>query len=85
MKGGASEIFNAVADTIQMVFGVPAASVTRGTTAGDITGWDSVSHMLLMLALEERFGVLFPADKMYGGNNAGELADILQELKDMRH
>jgi acyl carrier protein len=81
MKEASPEIFSAVADTIRAVFRVPAAnSVTRTTTANQIDGWDSVSHTLLILALERRFDVRFPADKMYAANNTGELADILREL-----
>ncbi len=78
------EMFSAVAATIGAVFRVPAAGVTRATTADQVDGWDSVSHTLLILALERRFGVRFPANKMYAAHNAGELADLLQELEEMR-
>ena len=44
--------------------------ITSETTFGDIPQWDSMGHMEVMLALEERFGVAVNADTI------GELVSL---------
>lgn len=43
-------------------FGVPAESIPPDLALGRIPQWDSMGHMGLMMALEERFGVQVNAD-----------------------
>ncbi len=50
---------------ISEVFGVPAAEITNESSPDTIETWDSLSHLNLVLALEEEFGVaLSPEDVM---------------------
>lgn len=41
------------------VFGLVAQDVGPDTTREDIPGWDSLQHLILVLALEEEFDVHF--------------------------
>ncbi|MFC1874297.1 acyl carrier protein [Chloroflexota bacterium] len=50
---------------ISEVFGVPAAEINNESSPDTIETWDSLSHLNLVLALEEEFGVsLSPEDVM---------------------
>ncbi len=50
---------------ISEVFGVPTAEITNESSPDTIETWDSLSHLNLVLALEEEFGVaLSPEDVM---------------------
>lgn len=45
------------------VLGVPTASLKGDSSPDTIEAWDSVQHLSLIMALEQRFGVtLDPAD-----------------------
>ena len=61
-------------------FNVPPESISRETTALDIDGWDSVTHVYLMLEIERRFGVKIPDDRVFNLDNVGDLIDVLAEL-----
>ena len=49
---------NAIAEVLQ----VNLEEITPQITFGDIPQWDSMGHMEVMLALEQRFGVPVNAD-----------------------
>lgn len=67
------EIMRDIAALIQDTFGVPDTEITRETIAEDIPGWDSTSHVVLILSIEEHFGIrLDPEMKLA---DVGELAD----------
>ena len=48
------EIMKLVADTIEETFMVDATEVTRETIAIDISGWDSLSHTILLSNIEDQ-------------------------------
>ena len=51
--------------------------VDASTTADDIDDWDSLSHITLMSAIEEEFGVRFTMGEVSGMKNVGEMAEII--------
>jgi acyl carrier protein len=53
-------------------------AIVRETTAGDVPGWDSLSHALLIMNTEEEFGVQLPLDAVYELNDVGELVDLIR-------
>ncbi len=53
--------------------------VTRETTSLDVDGWDSLSHALLIMHVEEAFGTDLPLERTYALANVGELADLIRE------
>ena len=64
---------------IRDTFGDEEVVVTRETVAEDVAGWDSLSHTILMLALEDEFGVTLPPSTQ-GFANVGALVDVVTEL-----
>ena len=58
-------------------FDRPNLLITPETTADDIEGWDSLTHIDLMMALEEEFGVRLPTKIIMNANNVGELIEYL--------
>lgn len=65
-----------VGRVIGETFGDDSLQVTRETIADDVPGWDSLSHTILMLALEDEFGITLPADTK-GFANVGQLVDVI--------
>jgi acyl carrier protein len=46
---------------------------------GTVDGWDSLSHVRLIHALETRFGVRLPDDALLGEQTAGSLRQLVRE------
>jgi acyl carrier protein len=51
------------------------------TTAADIDGWDSLTHMILMDSVEKHFAIKFKLMEIMKFNNVGDMvACILKKL-----
>ena len=64
------------------VFGDDTIELTEETTARDVPQWDSLGHVNLMFAIEERFGVRFRGNELAEFANVGELKRFLDERAD---
>ena len=49
------------------------------TTAEDVDGWDSLSHIQLVAAMEESFGIEFSSREILSWDNVGDLIDSIQK------
>lgn len=52
--------------------------LTPQTTAQDVDGWDSLSHVRLVLTVEKAFGVKLSAGEIGRLKNVGDLIVLLQ-------
>lgn len=48
------------------------------TTAGDVDGWDSVAHVMLVLATEREFGIRFESSEIANAANVGEFVSLIE-------
>ena len=48
-----------IRNVMAAVFDMPAADISDSASPHEITAWDSLKHMNLMLALEEEFDIRF--------------------------
>lgn len=51
--------------------------LTANTTAKDVAGWDSLSHVRLVVAVEQELGIRFDTAEISGLANVGEFADVI--------
>jgi acyl carrier protein len=51
--------------------------VNAELTANDVDEWDSLSHISLVLAIEEKFGIRFKVGEVESAKNVGELAQLI--------
>jgi acyl carrier protein len=58
-------------------FNVDLATLSAASEAADVSGWDSSTHLVLMMALEEEFGVSFELDEVTELTSIGAIADAL--------
>jgi acyl carrier protein len=66
-----------VRELMSLVFGVPPEQITPETTQANLSAWDSVGHLNLMLALEETFRITLAVDEI---RRLTSVADILEHL-----
>ena len=55
--------------------------ITRSTKAMDVRGWDSLSHTMILLQLEDCFSVRFPMERVLAAGTVGDLVDLIAELR----
>ena len=53
--------------------------LTDKTTAEDVDGWDSLSHVQLVAAMEEAFGIEFKSREILSWDNIGDLIDCIEK------
>lgn len=60
------------------VFGVPSESLSASSTPETVEAWDSISHLNLMLSVEQTFEAAIPPERM------PELTSIEQLVAEIR-
>jgi acyl carrier protein len=65
---------------LREVFDDDELVVTRATTASEVEGWDSLTHVTLMLRIEKRFKIRFKSSQVASLKDVGELADLIDTL-----
>ncbi|WP_378173692.1 acyl carrier protein [Aquimarina sp. SS2-1] len=52
------------------------------TTANDVDGWESITHMMIITEVEKKFDIKFKLMDLMNMNNVGDLVNNIQsELK----
>ena len=72
-----SEILSALNAVFCEVFEDETLNITRDTSAADIEGWDSLTHVTLILHVERTFGVRFSSSEVAALNSAGDLEALV--------
>ncbi len=65
-------------DVFRQVFDDPTIALKPETTANDVEGWDSLSHVNLIMAVENRFNIRFNRKEVIGFKNVGDLARCVE-------
>jgi len=64
-------------DVFRTVFDDPTIAISPGMTAKDVEGWDSLSHVNLILAIELRFGIEFSQKELLTFKTVGDLLNSI--------
>ena len=64
------DIFRDILDDEEIV-------LAENSTADDVEGWDSLTHIQLIVAIEKKFRVKFTSKEILSWKNVGELIDCL--------
>ncbi|HNP33131.1 MAG TPA: acyl carrier protein [Flavobacterium sp.] len=47
------------------------------TTAADVDGWDSLTHMMIISEVEKTFNITFKLKELYKMKNIGDMIDLI--------
>lgn len=72
------QIYAKLTSVLQDVFDDDELQARPELTAADVDGWDSISHVRLMLTVEKAFRIKFSAAEIGKLKNLGELAALIQ-------
>lgn len=74
-----NEIVEKLTAVFQEVFSDSSLVLNDDMTANDVEKWDSLTHMLMISTVEERFGVKFKLKEL---NKLKKVGDIVSTLKE---
>lgn len=75
------EILSQTARIIRDTLECGPVPIARETQAMHVRGWDSLSHTMILMQLEDGFGVRLPMERVLRLGTVGELVDLIAELK----
>ena len=73
------EVYKILDGVFQDVFDDESIHVTAETTAADIEDWDSLEHINLVVAIENKFNVKFNMGEVTSMKNVGEMVKAIVE------
>jgi acyl carrier protein len=74
-----NEIIEKLTAVFHEVFSDNSIVLNDEMTANDVERWDSLTHMLMISTVEERFGVKFKLKELNKLKKVGDIIDSLQE------
>jgi acyl carrier protein len=72
------QIYQRLSGIFGDVFDDDSVALNAETTADDVDGWDSLSHIRLVLTVEKAFNVKFSAAEVGKLKNVGELVGLIR-------
>ena len=79
-----ASVFDQVRNVASDIFGIPADKITAESSPETIENWDSIQHLNLVLAVEEKFGVQLDPEDIEQMKNIGAVAKFeYLELADL--
>ena len=81
MDGAASraEILKTINNVVTDILGSSGLALSEETTARDVSGWDSLSHVQILLGVEDAFGIRLNTTEIAQMENTGSLIDLVRK------
>ena len=75
-----NEVMGLLHPIFRDVFDDDELIIEAKTTANDIDGWDSLTHIRLVISIEKAFGLRFTAAEISELENVGEMVELIVRL-----
>lgn len=72
------QIYALLAKVFQNVFDQESITVTSDLSAKEVDGWDSITHIRLMITVEKAFNIKFSAPEIGKLQNVGDLVKLIK-------
>ena len=73
-------MINQIQEIFREVFKDPQLEITRKTTASNVSAWDSLNNIKILISIEQKFGFKFSSSDVSGLKDVGELIDRVEQL-----
>jgi len=81
MTSSPSDLTDRVVAVAADVFGVPPESLSAASTPDTVEAWDSISHLNLMLSVEQTFDASIPPERMPELTSIEKLVAEIRQLQ----
>jgi acyl carrier protein len=73
-----AQIYSRLTQVFEDVFDDGSIQVTAALSARDVDGWDSLTHIRLILTIEKAFKVKFSTSEIGKLENVGDLVSVIK-------
>ena len=73
-----SQIYARLTELFEDVFDEDTINLTPALSAKDVEGWDSLTHIRLILTIEKAFKIKFSTSEIGKLENVGDLVKLIQ-------
>lgn len=77
------DIHQELTSVFREIFVDPGLELTDSTTAEDIEMWDSTMHIILIFAIEDRFGFQFTSNELETLSDVGAIKSVITQRSDV--
>lgn len=72
-----TEIFNKLCEIFRSVLNEDDLEIMENYTAEDVDGWDSLTHIMLVVSIEKSFDIRFLSSEITSWKNVKEIVDSI--------
>lgn len=73
-----TQIYTKLTSVFEDVFDDDSIKITPNLSARDVDGWDSLTHIRLILTIEKAFKIKFATSEIGKLNNVGDLVSLIK-------
>ena len=73
----AQDVMNSCNEIFRTVFSNTELLISGSTSASDISDWDSLAQIRLLMAMEQTFEIQFSLDEVEDLQNVGEIVELI--------
>jgi len=73
-----AEIIEQIQHIFRDVLGQPDLQLMESTTAPDVEGWDSFTHIRIITAIEKHYGIRFNLGELDQLHNVGDIYTLVE-------
>jgi len=78
MSASGGSVRDRIVGVVSEVFHLPIETVMQGVSPATVEGWDSHAHVVLVVTLEECFGIMFEAEDVPELTSIEAMEEIIQ-------
>lgn len=72
------EVYERLSGVFEDVF-EEEITLSDSTTSADVPGWDSISHITLLVCIEQEFGIKLPMKDVVHLRNVGDMVSLISQ------
>ena len=72
-------MFDKIKEAFEIAFSNPEIEISETSTMNDITDWDSLNHLALVIELEKQFSVKFKPNEMVKLDSVPVIINVLKD------